>query len=48
MKAGMNITPDTCGSLGGGEPYDLALTIDALVAAARALPGQACQASCTV
>jgi hypothetical protein len=31
--AGLAITPETCRSLGGGEPYDLGLTIDALVSA---------------
>ena len=29
--AGLVITPENCRSLGGGEPYDLGLTIDALV-----------------
>jgi uncharacterized protein DUF222/HNH endonuclease len=31
--AGVSITPDSCRSLGGGEPYDLGFTIDALVSA---------------
>jgi hypothetical protein len=31
--AGLSITPATCRSLGEGEPYDLGLTIDALVGA---------------
>jgi hypothetical protein len=31
--AGLSITADTCRSLGGGESYDLGLTIDVLVAA---------------
>jgi hypothetical protein len=31
--AGLTITPDTCRSLGEGEPYDLGLTIDALLTA---------------
>jgi hypothetical protein len=31
--AGLSISPGTCRSLGGGEPYDLGLTIDVLVAA---------------
>jgi hypothetical protein len=29
---GLVITPENCRSLGEGEPYDLGLTIDALVA----------------
>ena len=40
--SGVVVDTDTCGSLGGGESYDLGLTIDALVAAAgqaRAQPG---------
>jgi len=28
----VTITAETCQSLGGGEPYDLGLTIDALIA----------------
>jgi hypothetical protein len=30
---GAGITPDSCRSLGGGEPYDLGLAIEALIAA---------------
>jgi hypothetical protein len=32
--AGLTVTSESCRSLGGGEPYDLGLTIDVLVAAA--------------
>jgi len=28
---GLTITPDTCRSLGGGEPYDLDLAVEALL-----------------
>jgi hypothetical protein len=34
--AGLTITPDSVRSLGGGEPYDLGMTIDVLVAAEQA------------
>jgi len=31
--AGLTVTSDSCRSLNGGEPYDLGMTIDVLVAA---------------
>jgi hypothetical protein len=43
--AGLAITPDTCRSLGEGEPYDLGFTIDALVSAGTYWPGEAAQSA---
>ena len=41
-EAGRVVTADSCRALGGGEPYDLGLTIDALVGVAEAgTPSQA-------
>ena len=39
QEAGAAVTAETCRSLGGGEPYDLGLTIDVLVASDLALAG---------
>jgi hypothetical protein len=38
-EAGRPITAESCRSLGGGEPYDLGLTIDALITAQQRCAG---------